>query len=386
MSHKLKEGPGKDIDLAEVSAPQWDVIERVLRDPTVAEKLKDPEFVSRLIKAAKEASTPPGEKDLDIKKKDQSLPTQTPEPPPHDPEANRREPMETQAKPADVSPPPTIPPHERAPDFGEPSAAAPPPVTPAEPAWRQKLVETLDDLRDEDGPLGDSPVWRDALHDLSVATLDSIDPDTAGSLRGDDLDRRFGQWNDSLREVNGWTQPLRETFRDLGLPSWSSIRPARAGSGWGRMPSFGSPNIGAPTVKAAGSGAAVAWVVLAAALAGLLWQVAKHYRKSLAVGVDEAWRLGPWPVPPGGVASRDEIVRAFEYLALLHFGRESRSWNHREIASRLGGNEPARRQAAAELADVYERARYAPAAEPIAEQALLAARRALCLLAGVACG
>ena len=100
---------------------------------------------------------------------------------------------------------------------------------------------------------------------------------------------------------------------------------------------------------------------------------------------EDAWKLGPWPVDPAKVATRQDLVRAFEYLALLKLGRTARSWNHLEMAAGLAGNpgEPAdkRRQAADHLAVLYERARYAPGDEPLADEDVNAARRHLCLLA-----
>jgi hypothetical protein len=91
-------------------------------------------------------------------------------------------------------------------------------------------------------------------------------------------------------------------------------------------------------------------------------------------------------VQPALVRTREELVRAFEYLSLLRLGRPARNWNHRHIAAELGQTKdlPADgSQAAARLASVYEQARYAPAAESLADPDLEAARRDLCLLAGV---
>jgi hypothetical protein len=83
------------------------------------------------------------------------------------------------------------------------------------------------------------------------------------------------------------------------------------------------------------------------------------------------------------VRTRDELVRAFEYLALLRLGPAARHRNHREIAADLGAGGP--RSAAAErLAGLYEQARYAPPDEVLPDADLAAARADLCLLAGVA--
>jgi hypothetical protein len=93
-------------------------------------------------------------------------------------------------------------------------------------------------------------------------------------------------------------------------------------------------------------------------------------------------------VDPAQVATRQDLIRAFEYLSLLRLGPAARSWNHRAIAARLSA-EPSdaaaeRRCAAAHLAGLYERARYAPPGDPLPDGEVRDARRDLCLLAGVA--
>src|SRR5262249_47515570 len=84
-------------------------------------------------------------------------------------------------------------------------------------------------------------------------------------------------------------------------------------------------------------------LLLAAAMGLVLWRV-------LAARATEAAArrgLGPWPIDPGRVATRADLIRAFEYLSLLHCGERARAWHHRAIADCLGGTEAARRAAAA---------------------------------------
>jgi len=114
------------------------------------------------------------------------------------------------------------------------------------------------------------------------------------------------------------------------------------------------------------------------------------------IGGTATWKLGPWPIHPTAVQTREELIRAFEYLSVLLLGPAARHWHHLAIAASLGRSSGAtvsarrwgdgsaeRRQAAQQLATLYERARYAPPAEPLPEAALATARRDLCLLAGV---
>src|SRR5207245_4917341 len=110
-------------------------------------------------------------------------------------------------------------------------------------------------------------------------------------------------------------------------------------------------------------------------------------RAAVSSDSQPAWRLGPWPVDPAQVSTRQDVVRAFEYLSLLVFGRAARSWNHRTIALRLSDRPDAaaeRRRAATNLAALYERARYAPPADPLSDEEVREARHHLCLLAAVA--
>src|SRR5207248_9493930 len=43
-----------------------------------------------------------------------------------------------------------------------------------------------------------------------------------------------------------------------------------------------------------------------------------------------------WPLQPHLVATRAELIAAFEYLSLLLLGREARTWNHKDIAAAVG--------------------------------------------------
>jgi|GEM_PF-3029023 hypothetical protein len=108
--------------------------------------------------------------------------------------------------------------------------------------------------------------------------------------------------------------------------------------------------------------------------------------KSPGSGADVSWRPGPWPVPPNAVSTRQDLIRAFEYLALLRLGPAAAACHHRQLAERLAeedSNNPGRRQAAEMLAWLYEQARYAPDSEALSAEQLSDARHALCFLAGV---
>jgi hypothetical protein len=103
-------------------------------------------------------------------------------------------------------------------------------------------------------------------------------------------------------------------------------------------------------------------------------------------GKGDDWRLGPWPVVPSEVRTREDVVKAFEYLALLRLGKKAGAANHLDIARQLGSAEDApaqKRELARELAYLYEQARYAPPEENLSTDEVETARRDLGLLAGV---
>jgi hypothetical protein len=138
---------------------------------------------------------------------------------------------------------------------------------------------------------------------------------------------------------------------------------------------------------AANAGKAILWLTFFGVAAFLLWRAggwAERARQARA----GAWRLGPWPVRPDSVTTRGELVRAFEYLALLCLGQPARTQHHLDLARRIAGQpclDPDRRRDAAEaLAEIYEHARYRPDDEPLPDHEIRLARRELCYLAGVA--
>jgi hypothetical protein len=129
------------------------------------------------------------------------------------------------------------------------------------------------------------------------------------------------------------------------------------------------------------TGAGIAGTILLLVIGWKSWRRRGFTRQGSA-----AVNAGPWPVNPRSVGNGDELILAFEHLAILRLGGPASTCNHREIAVRLGDGDSdgAHRAAADELARLYERVRYEPNPLPLAESDLTAARRDLTLLAGVA--
>jgi hypothetical protein len=285
----------------------------------------------------------------------------------------------------------TSPPDETRPVLPpNPGAPVPPPGGQRPPGTEATRVGDSDWVRDlfeglEHSKVGeilqDSPAFQEAVLEMQHAMLtrrdegaDSV-PWGLGGLAervrlpdGWDLPRMGGSWQ-RLRELPMPSLP-RPSFSAVGLGGWRWAPPAPSSPGGG-----------------IGIGQVVLWVVLLTAGGFLVWQLlARMKSRGLAVAGAGA-ALGPWPVVPGQVASRADVIRAFDYLALLLLGSTARTANHWTIAEGLAGEADAaqaqRQNAAAELAALYEQARYAPDEGPLPAEALAAARRDLCLLAGV---
>ncbi len=242
--------------------------------------------------------------------------------------------------------------------------------------------------------------WWDRQLDRFVefAVEEMNDPEKAGSFqdalrsigglqRGGDGSERFdfgGLWNRASEDIAAWGMSRWEWPWTLSDRAGSFVRDVRStvpdlggtvDGAMSRIPAGGPPSSGV-------TAQAVAWVVAAVALAVLGW---KYFNKAATAPAraGEAAALGPWPVEPGSVASWGDLVREFEYLAVLRLGIAARTFNHLDAADRLGGaREGDARRAAGELAKLYERARYEPDPAPPGEADLAAARRDLTLLAG----
>ena len=78
-------------------------------------------------------------------------------------------------------------------------------------------------------------------------------------------------------------------------------------------------------------------VILLAAivLGGLIWWRFWYLRDPTRAGGALPDWLGPWPVDPRRIATREDLVLAFEYQSVLTCGREARTWTHGTIARAL---------------------------------------------------
>ena len=255
-------------------------------------------------------------------------------------------------------------------------------------------------------------------------------PDTLPAPRGDKLAQWLRQWlenaeasewgdwlkdsaawQDAVQDLRKWISPREDKAAVLGLADWipkipwpgSSDLPLDNLKGkW--LPKLSWPAIPAPRLDlgrldrwlAPGPISAPRWSIpsgsqwwnvflwICLVLAGVFLLRKSIRRLKAQPTLPLALNLGPWPVPPDQVATSEQLIAAFEYLALLRLGMEARTWNHRVIAAQLGQDQADRFLAASQLAGIYEAVRYAPEQKSLSNEDLAAARRHLCLLAGVA--
>jgi hypothetical protein len=250
---------------------------------------------------------------------------------------------------------------------------------------QSKLAEFFKDwmLKMEDSKFGDlfrnSPAFQEGIKDLTQAFQKG---DAAMWKPGAGFADGLTKWGNPGNL--SWFKNAWSNFNNMSLPSvrpphlkgprmggWAANIPAPVPGGWG-----------APAGGGVGFGMVFVWVGVGVVVLILLWKFLPQLRLGGRAGANQGWQLGPWPVDPNRVSTRAEVVKAFEFLSLLRFGLDVRTWNHRDIARALG-SEADRRRAAEELAGVYELARYTPDDERLPEASLAAARRDLCFLAGM---
>lgn len=206
----------------------------------------------------------------------------------------------------------------------------------------------------------------------------------------------MGERPDSPDWMKQWTDRLPRPERiDLDLPEWNLNLPGLSMSGlpeWNlRLPGMGNwsmpvPGFGPPPMPTSGGleiGAGFLWVVVAGLGVFVLWRMLGRpgWVQILAPKIKE---LGPWPVDPSHLTSREEVVAAVDYLALLQLGPEARTWNHRLVGDRLaqaGTAASERLPVADRLVNLYAQARYAPTSELLSTNDLATASSSVCLLA-----
>jgi hypothetical protein len=244
------------------------------------------------------------------------------------------------------------------------------------------LLKHTRSLTDENGLLRNTPAVGQAVDELTRLRFTRGTESPAPGIAG-----LAGRLIDAMPDAvprGVWSRVQVPDVSKLSLPSMPSIK-------WpeldlSRTPSPDTPSTGA-TPGASPRGGGWLWLLGIGALVIFAWQLNRRATRESAAGDlagSEGGRatLSSWPLPPSAVATPADLIRAFEYLSVQKLGTRAYSWNHRDIAGRLGESGPEERRVAGDLATLYERARYAPPVDILPEEALAAARRGLSYLAG----
>jgi hypothetical protein len=225
--------------------------------------------------------------------------------------------------------------------------------------------------------LRDSPAWRRAFADLRTSVN-----------RPEGFGLKLGSWHDQLRLPEGKLWKLGEgtlgRIQSLPRPNLQRFTPSLPGIG-----NISTPNVPAPELPTFGPpwggslpavGSLAIWILLLVLLLLAAWQLMRWRRGSAGLANDRV-RLGSWPVRPESVATRSELVQAFNYLALLTLGPQVQSWNHHAIERSWREKAPACAQMGSALALLYEQARYTEGVEALTDSQRDQARASLRQLA-----
>jgi hypothetical protein len=273
------------------------------------------------------------------------------------------------------------------------------PDEPTDP--RAKSMEALASLWERNiGPLDQTPEVKRAIFDL-VSGENGFDfdlKDEHGNSFWDALKNEKGdgssfsdffkdgggenwKWPDGDMPTIGWDKWFGNSSSS---PGWHSSSPSSiphmpesspsSSSGWG----FGGSGGGADLSGSWFSVVLLALVVLGALL---LWWYLRDAKDP--VSGKPASGPGAWPIDPHAINSREDVVKAFEYLSVLICGPAAKMWTHGTIAAALTDLAVTHGEIAVKLARLYELARYAPLDEPLTRAEIIEARQIVCDLAEV---
>jgi hypothetical protein len=240
--------------------------------------------------------------------------------------------------------------------------------------WLRDLAHEAKDTRLGDW-LRNSPAFQKGLGDLKTL----VDLEKGPSLSG--LANLPGHLRitDKMKLGIGDGMFSFSGLPNIPVPDMPRVHLPQIELGSWNVPAVPLPNLGGGGAR---FGETLLWGAALVALVVLGWHLAKNFEPHLKRRAN-APILGPWPVDPAHVATRLELIMAFDYLAVLLLGAQVRTWNHRAIVREMdaASRHPG---AAVELGLLYEQARYTIGPDPLSTGEQAAVRRHLCLLAGVA--
>ena len=276
--------------------------------------------------------------------------------------------------------------------FGQPNAPDP----------RAKSMAALAGLWEQNiGPLDETPELKRVLFELN-----SVEAGSDFDWKFDLKDEKGNSLWDLLKNGGSNDSPLGDALGGSG-DDWKMPDFELPTIGWGKWfgnsssssSSSSSPSL--PKVPSSGSSGGSGWggfgsvgglggswvpvVILGLALAigvAVWWYLNSQSSKALGSAAAGSG-LGPWPVNPRNINTREDVVKAFEYLSVLFCGAAAKMWTHSTIAEALNQLAITHEDVAVKLARLYELARYAPLDESLSRIEVIEARHLVCDLAGV---
>ncbi len=225
-------------------------------------------------------------------------------------------------------------------------------------------------------PEGLEDKFKDGLKDILTKINHSPEGDELRTAALDDL-AKADEGSTSSADLSDFLQHVLSQQQAAWLSRNLKLPPLPNFDGW-------TPNTNLPTgspAAGASSGVgldAMVWIVALGLFGAAAVIALRAASRQAAAARAKAWSVGPWPVDPSRVTTREDLIRAFEHLAFLRIGLAARPLNHLDVAGRLGeADGPAGR-----LARLYEQARYAPSEESLPADELTTARGDLSTLAG----
>src|SRR5262249_26886429 len=160
------------------------------------------------------------------------------------------------------------------------------------------------------------PAWQKAFDDLRWSPrLPAVKP-AAGKL-----DWLTGR----LLTPDKLPTPSADALERLGR-----LKPPELSRWMPPLPSMSRPSLPAASAPAMPStsnlGTLATWLLSLGLVTLVAWQASRWLKLGQPATATVAAGLGPWPVDPALVATRAELVQAFDYLALLMLGPPARSW------------------------------------------------------------
>ena len=246
-----------------------------------------------------------------------------------------------------------------------------PPLDPAAKEWIEWMQKNF----------GDSPAGQQAIKELT----ESLGKAEFKGMFDDMPEFKNGEW----KQFDEWGKgalgdnwKMRPPDWNLGGPGGMSP-PKIGGGGWniGGGPTLSNPGVGG--AEAAGGGLSVVAVVIGAVgalvLGYILFTKWKRDQEAKQAMMAVAARQG---LDLSHIRTRQELVEAFDALAVEKCGDESKNWNHRVVTETLIEAQPAVAAPAQELGDLYQKARYAPPQDDMTGGEFTAAERDLRAVAG----